>query len=87
MAAQAHEEAQARLDRVDKLPVGAGQLDLSAYLRGNTSALNAGLQAEYAQRVRKNVSVFGQGWAGTSWTRDTGYDLDYGVLGGLRWTF
>lgn len=77
----------ARLDRVDELPVGTGQLDLSVYLRGNLLEHRAGVQAEYAHRVKKNLSVFGQAWAGTSWTRDTGYDLDYGALGGLRWRF
>lgn len=87
MAAEVFKEAQARLDRVDALPVGTGHLDLTAYLRGNTTTLRGGLQADYERRVKKNLSVFGQGWLGTDWARDTGYDLDYGVLGGLRWSF
>ncbi len=79
--------ASARLDRVDKLPVGTGQLDLTAYLRGNLVGGRAGLQADYDHRVTKNTSVFTQAWAGTNWSRDTGYDLDYGAIGGLRYRF
>lgn len=67
--------------------MGSGQLDLTAYLRGNLLGGTAGVQAEYDHRIKKNVSVFGQAWAGTNWSRDTGYDLDYGALGGLRWRF
>jgi hypothetical protein len=72
---------------VDELPVGSGQLDLTAYLRGNLLQARGGIQADYDHRVAKNVSVFGQGWLGTTWAQDTGTTADYGVLGGLRWRF
>lgn len=87
VAAAATKVVSAGLDRVDALPVGRGQLDLTAYLHGNLTGNTAGVAAEYDHRVSKNVSVFGQGYLGTNWARDTGFGLDYGALGGLRWRF
>lgn len=77
----------AGLDRVDKLPVGSGQLDLTAYLHGNLLGGTAGVSAEYEHRATKNVSVFGQGYVGTSWDRDLNRTADFGAVGGLRWRF
>lgn len=54
--------------------------------------LSSGVNIGYEHRVRKNLSVFGDAWLGSNaWLSSGGtptrYDLDYGALGGLRWTF
>lgn len=72
---------------MDKLPVGSGHLDLTAYLRGDEDILRGGVQADYEHRVKKNLSVFGRAHFGSVFAFGKGYDLDYGALGGLRWNF
>jgi len=80
------DEARLELDRVEALPVGAGKLDLTAYLRGNTDALHAGARVDVEHRTTSRLSLFGQGWAGMTWS-SAGRAVDYGALAGLRIRF
>lgn len=65
------------LDRVDELPVGSGHLDLSVFGRDGIFGGTLG----YDHRVRDDLSLFAEGWAGYDG------DLHYGASAGLRWRF
>lgn len=67
--------------------MGTGQLDLTAYLHGTTTTLQTGVAAEISSRISKGVSIFGQAYGGTNWAQDTGHQLEYGALTGLRMTW
>ena len=59
-------------------PVGSGSLD--AALFANNDA--AGGRLTYAHHVRKDLSLFGEGWGAYDFGQRR---LGYGVLAGMRW--
>lgn len=74
-----------RLDGVDLLSVGSGALDLSVFTEGDLAGGLAGGKVSYEHRTTKDLSLFGEGWAGYGYGDRSG--LEYGALGGLRWRF
>ena len=77
--------ASKRLDHVDTLPVGSGQLDLSLFGRGEFTGGLAGGSLTYEHRATEDLSLFGEGWAGYGWGDQSGFG--YGVNAGLRLRF
>lgn len=78
-------EIRTKLDAVDKLEPGRGQLDLGAFVRGWGDNGIAGGMVDYSHRVSKRTSVFGQGTVGYGWGEVAG--LNYQALAGLRMRF
>ena len=72
----------AALDRADALTPGTGRIDLLGY----ATLERVGAALDYEQRFRtRNLSAFAQAWAGAS--RESRWQPDAGVMGGLRWRF
>lgn len=66
------------------MAIGSGALDFGTYLRGDQDFLRAGLELDYAHRLKRNVSLFGKAWGGLSHEFGAGTDADYGAMAGLR---
>ncbi len=79
------DRASDRLDEVGELPVGSGALDLTIFAEGDLDGGMAGGKLGYEHRVKEDLSIFGEGWAGWGYGDRGGFE--YGALGGLRWRF
>jgi hypothetical protein len=77
--------ASKHLDHVDELSVGTGHLDVNLFGRGDLYGGLAGGSVSYDHRIRDDVSLFGEGWAGYGWGDRTG--LEFGASAGMRWRF
>lgn len=78
-------EIRSKLDRVEKLAPGRGQLDLGAFVRGNSGGGVAGGLLDYEHRINPSTALFGNGAVGYGWGSSPG--LDYEATAGLRMRF
>lgn len=78
-------EIRGRLDEVEKLAPGVGQIDLGAYVRGWGDTGAAGGFLDYQHRATRDLSIFGQARAGYGWGAAAG--LQYEATAGLRMRF
>ena len=76
----------AELDRVDALPVGAGQLDLFGWMRGTDVRGSAGLGIDYSHRLSERLSAFARGTLSHEWV-PFGRHWEAQALAGLRMRF
>lgn len=78
-------EIRTKLDAVEKLAPGRGQLDLGAFVRGNGGGGVAGGALDYQHRLNPSTALFGNGSVGYGWGATPG--LSYEATAGLRMRF
>lgn len=59
--------ARASLDAVEKLPIGAGRVDLFSFAKLEGRRTTAGAALDYQHRISRNLAAFGRAWVGASW--------------------